>query len=92
MQETLRMGCIAPLSVPHHADMDVPIFGGKLVIPAGTTVMPNLSYIVNNPKVFPNPEKFNPDRFLDSQGKYIKNEHNIIFGTGTFFIMDCATC
>ena len=88
MQETLRVGCIAPLSVPHHADVDIPILGGKLVIPAGTTVMPNLSYIVNNPRVFPDPEKFNPERFLDSQGKYVKNEQNIIFGTGIVSFLD----
>jgi cytochrome P450 len=56
--------------------------GGKLLIPAGTTIIPNIRHIVNNPKEFPGPKKFNKDRFLDCNEKYIKHDHNIIFSIG----------
>ncbi len=82
IQEILRVSCIAPLGLPHFAQKDVSLLNGKIRIPAGTTVMPHLSHIVNNPKEFPEPEKFNPDRFLDENGKYVKHDHNIIFSIG----------
>ncbi|XP_053673856.1 cytochrome P450 4d2-like [Anopheles nili] len=35
------------------------------VLPAGTTVSLNIYTLHQNPKVFPEPEKFNPERFAD---------------------------
>ena len=71
-----------PLGVPHCTNREVSLQGGKILIPKGTNVLSNIHYIVNNPEVFPEPAKFNPDRFLDANGKYVKNDHNIIFGIG----------
>jgi len=76
------MSCIAPLGLPHYAQKDISLMGDKIRIRKGTTVMPHLFHIVNNPKEFPEPEKFNPDRFLDANGKYVKHDHNIIFSIG----------
>lgn len=56
--------------------------GGRIVIPAGTTVLPNIYRIVTDPNQFPDPEKFHPERFLSPDGKYVKNDHNIIFSVG----------
>ena len=82
IQEILRASCIAPLGVPHYCEQDVSINSGKIKLPKGTTVFANLFHIVNNPDEFPEPEKFNPDRFLDENGKYVKHDHNILFGIG----------
>ena len=76
------MSCIAPLALPHYAQKGISLLNGKWKIPAGTTVLPNLFHIVNNPKEFPNPDQFIPDRFLDLNGKYVKNDHNIVFSIG----------
>ena len=96
MQEILRVSCIAPLALPHFALRDISLLNGKWKIPAGTTVLPNLFHIVNNPEVFPDPEKFNPDRFLDGDGKYVKNDHNIVFSIGDLnlcvLIRSCSGC
>ena len=78
IQEILRKSCIAPLGVSHYTQKDLQLQKGKFLIPAGTTILPNIYHIVNNPKEFPDPEKFNPDRFLDVNGKYVKHNHNII--------------
>ena len=82
IQEILRSACVVPLGILHSCERDVPLMGGKYLLPKGTTVIPNLFHIVNNPEAYPEPDKFNPDRFLDQNGKYVKNEHNIIFSTG----------
>jgi cytochrome P450 family 2 subfamily J len=82
IQEILRSSCIAPLGIPHYCEHDISLNGGKILIPAGTMMMPNLFNIVNDPEQFPEPEKFNPDRFLDENGKYVKHDHNIVFSTG----------
>jgi cytochrome P450 family 2 subfamily J len=82
IQEVLRMSCIAPLGVPHYAQEDIHV--GQYTIPKGTTVFSNLHRVINNPKVFPEPRRFNPQRFLDKEGKYVKNDHNIIFSVGEY--------
>lgn len=85
IQETLRMSVIAPLGLPHYALQDIVLNGGNLLIPKGTTMMPNIWHILNNPEQFAEPDKFNPDRFLDENGKYVKHDHNIAFSIGNFF-------
>lgn len=80
MQEVFRCSCIAGLAIPHYAQEDIHV--SNYMIPKGTTVFPNLYRIMNNPKVFPNPHQFDPDRFLDDQGNYVKNEQNVAFSIG----------
>ena len=86
-QEVLRFRIIAPIGVPHMADTDIFINGH--CIPKGTTIMSNLYRIVNNPEVFPNPKEFRPERFIGSDGKFLKNDQNIAFSIGE--IMKGAT-
>lgn len=50
----------------------------------GSQVLVNLSFIMKDPKYFENPLKFNPHRFLDQDGKFVKNERIIPFGIGQF--------
>ena len=79
---TIRLTCIAPLAVPHYTTGDIDV--GKYCIPKGTVVMPNLHRITRNPIAFKDPNTFNPERFLDSSGKYVKNDFNIPFGIGKY--------
>jgi cytochrome P450 len=37
---------------------------------------------MNDPKHFEGPHNFNPDRFLDENGKFILNERAVPFGVG----------
>ena len=84
IQEVLRYCCIAPLGLPHFVSSDVTTVDGKYKIPKGTTIFANLCYIVNDPKVFPNPRQFDPNRFLNHDGIYVKHDQNIVFGTGMY--------
>lgn len=78
--EILRHSSIAPTGLPHATSSDVIL--GDYLIPAGTTVFPNLFRILRDPDHFPNPCTFDPKRFLDQNGRFSKIEANIAFGVG----------
>ena len=80
IHEVLRHSCITYTS-PHSTTEDLEFHGYHL--PAGTTVYPNISWIMNDPKHWEAPEQFNPDRFIDAEsGKLKKNERFIPFALG----------
>ena len=82
IHELLRYTCIAPLGLPHMAGGDVETSDGKFKIPKGTVVFPNLYHVVNDPEVFQNPRSFNPSRFIDDNGNFIRSDRMIVFGIG----------
>lgn len=58
-------------------------FFGEYFIPKGTIVMPNLWAVHMDPKLWKNPEDFDPSRFLEEGGKRAaKPEHLIPFSLG----------
>nr|B5UAQ8.1 RecName: Full=Cheilanthifoline synthase; Short=CHS; AltName: Full=Cytochrome P450 719A5 [Eschscholzia californica]ANY58153.1 CYP719A5 [synthetic construct]BAG75113.1 cheilanthifoline synthase [Eschscholzia californica] len=65
MKETMRMKPIAPMAIPHKTSRDTSLMGKK--VNKGTSIMVNLYAIHHNPKVFPEPYKFIPERFLQGQ-------------------------
>ena len=70
-----------PLGVVRQAQEDVQ--AGPYTIPKGASVLSGLYFIMNNPAYFKNPEKFNPERFLDPETKkFLPNERVIPFGVG----------
>ena len=80
LDESLRIVSFVFLSAPHFATTDVEI--GEYVIPKGATVLPSLMHVMLDPDHFPNPHKFNPDRFIDEQGRFKHHERVIPFGIG----------
>jgi len=79
IHEVLRHSCIV-YTTPHATTEDVEFHG--YTIPKGTSVFANTSHIMNDPKHWDKPEEFNPDRFIDSDGKFKKNERCIPFLVG----------
>ncbi|KAL4071072.1 cytochrome P450 [Scleroderma yunnanense] len=78
--ETARWRPIVPGGFPHCATKDV-IWNGYL-IPAGTAVVANHWAIANDPEVFPNPEVFDPQRWIDMTGKVRRDIEFCTFGFG----------
>ncbi|CAH1225024.1 CYP1A1 [Branchiostoma lanceolatum] len=69
IHEVMRMGSIAPLSLPHATTVDTTLRGYQ--IPKGTWIMPNLWALHHDPATWGDPDVFRPERFLDENGKPI---------------------
>ncbi|XP_076944972.1 demethylepipodophyllotoxin synthase-like [Bidens hawaiensis] len=83
IKETLRLYPPAPLSVPHESIEDC-IVGGYN-IPKGTRLLVNLRKLHRDPKVWSDPNEFQPERFLnDKKDIDIKGKHFELlpFGSG----------
>uniref|UniRef100_A0A914UTH3 unspecific monooxygenase n=1 Tax=Plectus sambesii TaxID=2011161 RepID=A0A914UTH3_9BILA len=82
MLEALRFGSLLPLSLPHSTMEDTTLRG--YFIPKGTTIFTNLFAHHYNPQYFPDPESFNPDRFLTADGKLDADKAQLVvpFGVG----------
>ncbi|CAG0903010.1 unnamed protein product [Darwinula stevensoni] len=64
--EVLRLSHLGPLGVPHESTEDADIAGYRF--PKGTTFVANVWWCHMNPKFWPDPEKFEPERFLNPDG------------------------
>ncbi|XP_060079129.1 cytochrome P450 2J6-like [Ylistrum balloti] len=64
--EALRCGNVLPLSLPHTVSKDTVVDG--YTIPKGVFVIPNVGSVLNDPREFENPEMFDPERFIDTDG------------------------
>ncbi|XP_031377927.1 cytochrome P450 CYP82D47-like [Punica granatum] len=83
IKETLRLYPAAPLSLPHEAIEDSNISG--YFVPGGTQLVLNLYKIQRDPRVWPDPSEFRPERFLTTHKDFDVRGHNfdlIPFGSG----------
>ncbi|KAK9113595.1 hypothetical protein Syun_020392 [Stephania yunnanensis] len=81
IKETLRLRPSGPLMVPHESTEHVKIHGYD--IPAKTTVIVNMWAICRDPTAWVEPEKFDPDRFMDSKVDFKGQDFEYIpFGAG----------
>ena len=99
ISECLRHRIIVPMAVPHKTVCDVVISKligliwlllstkyilGGYKIPKNTSVSIHTFGIMHDPNVFPDPNTFKPERFLESNGSYVSSRPNgfIPFGMG----------
>jgi cytochrome P450 len=78
--ESLRVGSLAYLAIPHQALETVTI--ANYTIPKGSTVISCLYLAMHDPKIFKDPDTFNPSRFIDAAGNFVSDEKVIPFGLG----------
>ncbi|KAI1813707.1 cytochrome P450 oxidoreductase OrdA-like protein [Poronia punctata] len=62
VQEAWRWHVVLPLGLPHASTADHYING--YFIPKGATVMSNVWWFTHDPEVYPNPDKYDPLRFM----------------------------
>ena len=82
VKELLRWNPPLPVSVPKRTTRD-DIYRGYF-IPAGATVLENIWAVFRDLEIYPDPEAFNPDRFLkDGEiNPLIFNPEDRVFGSG----------
>ncbi|CDQ66178.1 unnamed protein product [Oncorhynchus mykiss] len=81
LHEVQRYMDLSPTSVPHKVIRDTEFYNYH--IPEGTMVLPLLSSVLVDPKLFKNPDEFDPENFLDENGCFKKNG---------FFAFGVAVC
>lgn len=81
IMETMRLHPPVPTLLPRVARHDVNVMGYDIA--KGTHVFVNAYAIMRDPKVWENPDKFMPERFLESSVDFIKHNYEFIpFGGG----------
>jgi cytochrome P450 len=84
--ESLRLGNIIPLSLPHLVTGDVKCQGYK--IPKGSVIFPYLDSVAHDEKIFPNSHDFQPERFIDTDGKVYNQDKVLTFSLGKFICIN----
>ncbi|KAG1753721.1 cytochrome P450 [Suillus paluster] len=81
VKEVLRWNAVVPNGGPHRVTED-DIHDGYY-IPKGSLVIPNVWFMLHDPRTYANPSQFNPERFLARDGKESETEPSTIcFGFG----------
>lgn len=78
--EAQRLRTVVPLGIPHGAVSDIKIAGYK--VPKNTMIIPLLWSVHMDPSLWPNPDRFDPEHFLDESGQYSAPAHFMPFQTG----------
>ncbi|XP_078658067.1 cytochrome P450 2U1-like [Branchiostoma floridae x Branchiostoma belcheri] len=78
--EVQRINSVAPLTIPRCTSNDTVMYGYD--IPRGTMVHVNLWSVLRDPGLWEEPDRFKPERFLDSQGQCMKKDAFIPFSIG----------
>ncbi|KAH9976345.1 cytochrome P450 [Lactifluus volemus] len=80
-RELLRWRIVAPAGFPHSSSED-DVYRG-FFIPKGSVVIANAWAILHNPEIYPDPEVFKPERFLDENGCLRDDPAlSLVFGVG----------
>ncbi|KAI6239891.1 Cytochrome P450 33C9 [Aphelenchoides fujianensis] len=80
INEVQRIANLVPQNVWHKTTKDTTINGH--FIRKGTAILPQISIILSDPKVYEGPLRFDPNRFLDANGKLKKADELIPFSVG----------
>lgn len=87
LHEIQRKGNILPMSVFHCTTRDQYVKIDKFQVPPKTAIIPLIGDIMHDPEYFPNPTKFDPERYLkktspDDPGHFQAHPRVIPFGIG----------
>ncbi|XP_068927481.1 cytochrome P450 2C23-like isoform X1 [Petaurus breviceps papuanus] len=80
VHEVQRFIDLLPLNLPHAVNWDIHF--QQYVLPKGTTIYPMLSSVLYDSKEFRNSDQFDPQHFLDKDGKFKKSDHFMPFSIG----------
>ncbi|XP_070687745.1 cytochrome P450 2J4-like [Pempheris klunzingeri] len=80
IHEIQRMANILPLNLLHMANKDTML--DKYTIPKGTGILATLNSVLHDESVWETPHSFNPQHFLDQDGKFRKREAFMPFSAG----------
>ncbi|XP_054839476.1 cytochrome P450 2J4-like isoform X2 [Eublepharis macularius] len=80
IHEIQRFKYILLFGVPRQCSKDVNIMG--FLIPEGAIVIPDARCVLFDPKHWETPQEFNPNNFLDKDGKFVEKEEFLLFGAG----------
>ncbi|KAI8514109.1 hypothetical protein Bbelb_084330 [Branchiostoma belcheri] len=78
--EIQRYGAVSPIGLPHAVPRDTEFYG--YVIPKDTMVFAGQWSVHHDPNLFPEPDRFDPGRFLDEEGNFKNNEYFMPFSLG----------
>ncbi|PPR04944.1 hypothetical protein CVT26_012772 [Gymnopilus dilepis] len=82
-KESLRWAVPVPLSLPHRL-MEDDMYNG-MFIPKGTLIFGNIWTMLRDETLFPDPEAFRPERFMEEVSPEMerkRNPQNYVFGFG----------
>ncbi|PVF91243.1 cytochrome P450 [Serendipita vermifera] len=79
-KESLRWNPSVPFGIPHMNINDEYING--YFIPKGSITNPNIGFMLNDPRIWGDPEVFRPERHLGPDASQLPNPLNLIFGFG----------
>ncbi|XP_022374664.1 cytochrome P450 2D15 isoform X3 [Enhydra lutris kenyoni] len=80
IHEVQRFGDIVPLGLPHMTTRDIKVQG--FLIPKGTKLITNLSSVLKDKEAWKKPFRFDPEHFLDAEGRFVKPEAFMPFSAG----------
>lgn len=80
-KEVLRWNAVVPTGVPHRVTQDDTYHG--FLIPEGSLVIANIWQILHDPKIYTDPDLFDPDRFIPSESRSAETDpRTLCFGFG----------
>ncbi|CAH1773051.1 unnamed protein product [Owenia fusiformis] len=82
LTEIQRIQVLTPLTAGNGSTFETPTTIKGYTLPPGTTCYANFYAVHNDPKHWESPEQFNPERFLDANGKFRPSDKMLTFSTG----------
>ncbi|KAL7075719.1 hypothetical protein ACQ4LE_004922 [Meloidogyne hapla] len=82
INESQRLCNLLPLNLSHRTTKDVQLLNGKINLPAGVAIVPQISCALYDEKIFPEPNHFLPERFIDKNGCLKRIEQFVPFSLG----------
>ncbi|KAM3835775.1 cytochrome P450 2K6-like [Vipera latastei] len=80
IHEMQRVKYVLLFGAPRQSTQDVKMRGYH--IPKGSFIIPHLRSVLLDPEQWETPKEFNPNHFLDKDGKFIEREEFLPFGIG----------